>query len=902
MLLFFSLVISQLFLEFETERILCEQNNTVVLDSILFYYQRIEVTNGIVDCVERCIENAEFCKAVVFLEKIEKTNSQYHNYCQFYSSNSESRGKPIGSKSTDLKDRVKSTLVEVSEDCFIQINGHLSELMDKISNSAKRSLQLLSSEPNLSGQRVKSLNSETEIVVKELRSRINKIKEEKRDKHENQTILPRDEISLPANTTTKIEAKEDYEADRKFEVPNSSSGVQSEIPDESHIKSPAYTLLNDQESHFSPVDDQGPIRPVAVSRGGYSSDANPNGQFSNYPIGPSPYSNSMTNYPQNAVSNNARPCSARPGSNDPCAPSGWSEWSTADQCSVTCGNGVRQRLRYCLGPRKEKCKGESTKEEICELDECPKWASWSTWSQCPVTCGMGVEHRERECTPIGRCTEGSGREERTCEQKPCPSWAHWQQWSECSKTCGGGERVRKRECLHGLGNDCPGPAQEHLICNTQDCPAWTDWSAWSHCSATCGDEGTRLRQRECRYQGLISTECEGSAQDQSACQLEPCAHWSTWSKWADCSASCGHGQQLRTRECEPRGYGCTGGDREIKFCQLAVCPYFDQWSEWSGCSVTCGTGTCERTRKCHKNDPLPGAVLPSEQELNLAIDEKAALQPSENIRELEQSSLNGPSQIHEHARSLGLDVLLSSSQEKRPRLEEHTLEVAQSTSTMLERRRAPIKTKGETGLQESNGCTGPEMERKACYAGPCCDWTNWAAWGTCQMSCRTGTRTRARVCTIQSDSHDSSFASNAYVSPSGSSLKNYPTDYRPKRQLMPYQNAFSSHSYYQQRPFAGYQGSALNMGCDCPGSAKDQEPCATATTNMNQNCGSASYLRPQFDAKISAEKANDKLDMQCKWTEWSSWSRCDGSCSKATRTRDRQCAGLSKIVYAKEET
>ena len=54
----------------------------------------------------------------------------------------------------------------------------------------------------------------------------------------------------------------------------------------------------------------------------------------------------------------------------------------------------------------------------------------------------------------------------------------------------------------------------------------------------------------------------------------------------------------------------------MKFCQLAVCPFYDDWSEWGGCSVTCGRGTCERTRKCIKNDPLPGAVLPSEDELD----------------------------------------------------------------------------------------------------------------------------------------------------------------------------------------------------------------------------------------------------------------------------------------------
>jgi hypothetical protein len=77
--------------------------------------------------------------------------------------------------------------------------------------------------------------------------------------------------------------------------------------------------------------------------------------------------------------------------------------------------------------------------------------------------------------------------------------------------------------------------------------------------------------RECKYEGFLSRDCPGAAQDQTSCQLNPCPVWASWGSWSSCSVTCGHGQQKRIRECEPKGTGCTGGNQEIRFCQQAVC-------------------------------------------------------------------------------------------------------------------------------------------------------------------------------------------------------------------------------------------------------------------------------------------------------------------------------------------
>lgn len=360
-----------------------------------------------------------------------------------------------------------------------------------------------------------------------------------------------------------------------------------------------------------------PIKPVVVSRGGFASSQGPGtpqerggSRYANQ-LQPPSSSSSRSSSTGGGGSDGSKsgPCLARPGTNDPCAPpappSAWSEWSGGTVCSVTCGAGRRQLRRYCSSRHESDCSGESTREEPCHMPECnqwgtwsdwsrctvtcggghrtrsracrngdeggcpgeaeerqrcaehdcPQWAGWGSWTECSATCGQGTRHRDRECgSKGGECREhgGSATETQMCELKPCPSWSSWLQWSDCSRTCGGGERTRRRECS-GTDGDCSGPATEHMLCSTQQCPMWTQWAQWGPCSATCGDDGTRLRTRECRYEGRLSTECTGgSAQDQSACQLPPCPHWASWGSWSACSASCGHGQQLRSRECAPR--------------------------------------------------------------------------------------------------------------------------------------------------------------------------------------------------------------------------------------------------------------------------------------------------------------------------------------------------------------
>ena len=53
----------------------------------------------------------------------------------------------------------------------------------------------------------------------------------------------------------------------------------------------------------------------------------------------------------------------------------WSEWSSYEDCTASCGGGVKIRERHCDDPPPahggEDCDGEDHEEEECGMDPCP---------------------------------------------------------------------------------------------------------------------------------------------------------------------------------------------------------------------------------------------------------------------------------------------------------------------------------------------------------------------------------------------------------------------------------------------------------------------------------------------------------------------------------------------------
>ena len=85
----------------------------------------------------------------------------------------------------------------------------------------------------------------------------------------------------------------------------------------------------------------------------------------------------------------------------------------------------------------------------------------------------------------------------------------------------------------------------------------------------------------------------------------------------------------------------------------------------------------------------------------------------------------------------------------RPHLREQKLEVSQSSDRRFAPRRAGNRTHHETADNlDSLECAGPSVDRKECDAGPCCNWSSWASWSSCNADCGTGSKVRSRMCQV----------------------------------------------------------------------------------------------------------------------------------------------------------
>ncbi|XP_031570613.1 coadhesin-like [Actinia tenebrosa] len=176
---------------------------------------------------------------------------------------------------------------------------------------------------------------------------------------------------------------------------------------------------------------------------------------------------------------------------------GYSEWSGFNECSRTCGGGIRLRRRECsnpyprLGGRNCSSLGKPIQVFKCNRNPCPVnggYGSWLSFGPCSVTCGDGYKQRRRHCNhPLPKyggktCKEmelGDDTEAEKCNERKCPvngGYSEWSAFGECSVTCGGGIKTRTRECTNPTpdldGKNCTdlGPNEETRACNTEYCP------------------------------------------------------------------------------------------------------------------------------------------------------------------------------------------------------------------------------------------------------------------------------------------------------------------------------------------------------------------------------------------------------------------------------------------------
>ncbi|XP_039719589.1 spondin-1 [Pteropus medius] len=273
-----------------------------------------------------------------------------------------------------------------------------------------------------------------------------------------------------------------------------------------------------------------------------------------------------------------------------------SEWITWSPCSISCGMGMRSRERYvkqfpedgsvCTLPTEEteKC----TVNEECSPSSC-LMTEWGEWDECSATCGMGMKKRHRmvKMSPAdgSMCKAEMSQAEKCmmpeCHTIPC-LLSPWSEWSDCSVTCGKGMRTRQRmlKSLAELG-DCNEELEQVEKCMLPECPIdceLTEWSQWSECNKSCGKGHmirTRMIQMEPQFGGAP---CPETVQ-RKKCRIRKCFRNQSIQKlrWREARES-RRSEQLREESDGEQFPGCR----------------MRPWTAWSECTKLCGGGIQER--------------------------------------------------------------------------------------------------------------------------------------------------------------------------------------------------------------------------------------------------------------------------------------------------------------------
>ena len=114
--------------------------------------------------------------------------------------------------------------------------------------------------------------------------------------------------------------------------------------------------------------------------------------------------------------------------------------------------------------------------------------------------------RHHRSYPGGRACSAALQEVVLCAADADCEVSEWTQWDACDKTCGGGQQTRQRQVVRNPeagGRMCPSELIElrgcsQAPCDRRDC-AVSDWAEWSTCAASCGS-GQQERSRRVTQQ------------------------------------------------------------------------------------------------------------------------------------------------------------------------------------------------------------------------------------------------------------------------------------------------------------------------------------------------------------------------------------------------------------------
>eukprot|EP00929_Paragymnodinium_shiwhaense_P046776 TRINITY_DN237_c0_g1_i2.p1 TRINITY_DN237_c0_g1~~TRINITY_DN237_c0_g1_i2.p1 ORF type:complete len:1626 (-),score=427.77 TRINITY_DN237_c0_g1_i2:188-5065(-) len=658
----------------------------------------------------------------------------------------------------------------------------------------------------------------------------------------------------------------------------------------------------------------------------------------------------------------------------------WGEWHSEGGCSGLCSR--HREINVINNECGQPCNGSKLMTKACVDKSCIltpidcQMGNWSAWSICKSDTDQKIRTRVIEQLP-----ENGGK---TCagithETLPCGSttpvdckMGAWGVYTECSRTCGGGWHTKMRKVASvasGGGKACSGVLRITEPCNaahpmqkfrtrtvqepaqaggkachdslqeTIGCPSIdkkvnckiSEWTAWANCNKECGG-GQQTRKRTlilppsngglCNFmQGLHAVQ---------ACNTQPCklnpeddCKFNDWGAWTNCSATCGHGQQVRKRIMTPPWKapedmkqpprGCEGDLEQVQGCQLEECPHRDcvwnNWEEWGACTTSCSGGSKRRARTIKIAPRMGGDLCAPEDKFEIA---PCNTQPCEECidgvwglwSEWSACSATCDSGYRKRHRNVvsqpngcGKPVVGSEDDfescdggvqcipDEDCKLGEWTawsscsctcFGVKSRSREILNYARGNGKSCDPAALKEiaqcnpSSGKDAPEGCVKGLPAP--CTFSPWTAWGDCSAECDGGEQSRTR----------------SIASPSG-------IDGRP-----------CDGSLHQVQACNTEKCGEKCVPCiwgdwedwsDCA-KCNDQKYRRRSVKQMPNHCGQPCAA---VDSKEVAECTGQCPAAQyCSWSEWTDVGKCTAECGSSSKTRQRSLTIFMEPKYAKQ--
>ena len=414
--------------------------------------------------------------------------------------------------------------------------------------------------------------------------------------------------------------------------------------------------------------------------------------------------------------------------------------------------------------------------------------------------------------------------------------------------------------------------------------SWGGWSRWGQCSRTCGG-GVRQRQRECTApDGSGGREpcglCKGEREEQESCNDWKCPYWSEWAPWSQCSTSCGQGERTRQRTCDGSNFrvsyeGLLRGD--------LPCPGAATERE------TCDAGPC----------PAWTPWTPWSQ-----CTHTCGGGQRKRVRECRKGRNYGD--------CVGEDEETETCNDQNcPSWTEWT-EWTQCTKSCGGGKRTKVRTCVLLRSGEAQ-CEGEDEVTEECNTDQCPGWSEWTPWTQCSASCGGGERARQRDCLLDTVVKA---GSNKFGCVGDSDEVDSCND-----QPCPVWTPWSNWTECSQTCGGGVQLRARECILPkerisgCIGEPEESRECNTNTcpewtdwtdwTECSASCGGGTRFKvrecvvPDVRNVQQCDGA-DKMSETCNnnpcpfVTEWSQWSECSRSCGGGTRSKRRQCVYPSR--------